>query len=89
MNYILMAVPMFFLLIFIEFLWDQYKHAGTYRLNDTINSLAMGIMSRISGLLYAAIPFSAYAVLYEEYGLFTWETSSWLTWVLAFVLYDL
>ena len=89
MNYILMAVPMFLILILIEFLWDQYKQAGTYRLNDTINSITMGIMSRISGILYAAIPFSAYAYLYEDYGLFTWDTTSYLTWILAFVLYDL
>ena len=89
MNYILMAIPLFLILILIEFLWDQYKQAGTYRLNDTINSLAMGVMSRISGILYAAIPFSVYVYLYEDYGVFNWETSSYLTWGLAFVLYDL
>lgn len=89
MNYILMAIPLFLILILIEFLWDQYKQADTYRLNDTINSLAMGVMSRISGILYAAIPFSVYVYLYEDYGVFNWETSSYLTWGLAFVLYDL
>jgi len=84
-----MAVPIFLLLILIEFLWDQYKQSGTYRLNDTINSLAMGVMSRISGILYAAIPFSAYAYLYDDYALMSWDTSSYLTWIMAFVLYDL
>ncbi len=89
MSIIIMAIPGFFILILLELAWDQYKKSDTYRINDAINSLAMGTLSRISGLLYAAIPFSLYVYLYEDYTVFSWNTDSIWPWVTAFILYDL
>jgi len=87
MNYILMAIPVFFILILLEFAWAQYKRQDVYRLNDAINSLSMGIMSRVTQILYAAVPFSFYAYFYEDFALFDWQSNAW-TWIAAFVLYD-
>lgn len=87
MNYILMAIPVFFVLIVLELAWTTYKKQNVYRLNDAINSLAMGIMSRITQILYAAVPFSFYVYFYEDFALFEWQSNVW-TWLAAFVLYD-
>ena len=87
MNYILMAIPVFFVLIMIELAWTTYKKQDVYRLNDAVNSLAMGIMSRITQILYAAVPFSFYVYFYEDFALFEWQSNVW-TWLAAFVLYD-
>jgi len=89
MNYILMAIPLFMLLILIEFAWDRYKGTGFYRLNDSVNSLAMGIYSRVTGLLFAMIPFSAYILIYENASLVTLPVEDTWVWVAAFVIYDL
>ena len=87
MNYILMAIPVFFVLIMLELAWTTYKKQDVYRLNDAVNSLAMGIMSRITQILYAAIPFSFYIYFYQDFALFEWQSNVW-TWLAAFVLYD-
>jgi sterol desaturase/sphingolipid hydroxylase (fatty acid hydroxylase superfamily) len=87
MNYILMAIPGFFVLILLELAWTRYKKQDVYRLNDAINSLSMGIMSRVTQILYAALPFSFYIYFYEDFALFEWQSNPW-TWITAFVLYD-
>ncbi len=88
MNYILLAIPLFMVLIIIELLWDKYKGTGFYRLNDTVNSLTMGIYSRLTGLIYAFIPFSAYAFIFEHYSLLKLPIEDSWVWIVAFVLYD-
>lgn len=87
MNYILMAIPGFLVLIIIELAWSHFKQLDLYRLNDAINSLAMGIMSRVTQILYALVPFSFYVYFYEDFALFEWESNPW-TWIAAFVIYD-
>jgi len=87
MNYILMAIPVFFVLILLELAWAYYKKKEVFRLNDSINSLSMGFMSRVTQILYAAVPFSFYVYFYEDFALFEWQSNAW-TWIAAFVLYD-
>lgn len=87
MNIILMAIPGFFILIAIEMLINYNKKTDYYRLNDAINSLSIGMLSRVMGAMYALIPFSIYAYSYQSYALFTWE-ENWTTYIMAFVLYD-
>jgi alkylglycerol monooxygenase len=88
MNFILMAIPVFFILIAMELIFNYIKKTDYYQLNDAINSLSMGILSRVTGALYALIPLSLYAYTYESFALFTWEDNA-ATWILAFVIYDL
>ncbi len=82
-----MAIPGFFILIALEMLINHLRGTDYYRLNDSINSLSMGMLSRVTGALYALVPFSLYAYSYESYALFTWE-DNFLTYAVAFVLYD-
>ncbi|EAT13344.1 sterol desaturase family protein [Bermanella marisrubri] len=88
MNYILMAIPGFLILILLELGWARYKQLDVYRLNDSTNSLALGMISRITRILYAAIPFSFYIYAHEHFALYHWENTLW-TWVFAFIVYDL
>jgi len=88
MNFILLAIPGFFILILIEFFWNYFKASDYYRFNDAINSLSMGMLSQVSGALFALLPLSLYAYTYESFALFNWQDNA-TTWMLAFVLYDL
>ena len=87
MNIILYAVPFFFLLIFIELLLEKKKGTDYYRVNDSINSLTAGVLSRMTGIVKQLFPLTIYVVAYEQLALFQME-SSWWMWVTAFVLYD-
>jgi alkylglycerol monooxygenase len=87
MNVILYAVPFFFLLIFIELLLEKNKGTDYYRVNDSINSLTAGVLSRMSGIVKQLLPLTIYVVAYEQLAMFQ-ISSSWWMWVTAFVLYD-
>jgi sterol desaturase/sphingolipid hydroxylase (fatty acid hydroxylase superfamily) len=88
MNIILMAIPLFLLLIIIELIVDFYRGTQYYRFNDFISSINIGIFSRVTGILKSATAFSVYYVFYQHYAFFKFEPSVQL-WIFAFVGYDL
>ena len=51
MDLILYAIPVFFLLILVEFSYGLLCARNTYCLNDTINSLSMVTLSRLQALV--------------------------------------
>ena len=87
MNIILYAVPFFFLLIFIELLLEKNKGTYYYRVNDSINSLTAGVLSRMTGIVKQLFPLTIYIVAFEQLAWFQITSSGWM-WVTAFVLYD-
>lgn len=87
MNIILYAIPFFFLLIGIELAAEAIKRSGYYRVNDAINSLSMGLLSRMTGIIKQVIPITIYVLVYENFAMQTLPDSIW-TWIAVFVLYD-
>ena len=87
MNYILYAVPFFFLLIGIELVLERVRQTNYYRVNDAINSLSAGVLSRMIGIVKALIPLTLYLVVYDNFALFVLPDTLWI-WIVAFVLYD-
>ncbi len=88
MNYILYAIPFFFLLIGLELLVDRWRGLSTYRLADSINSLSAGVLSQISGLLTKGLGLLTYGLALQHVALFELSAQQAWVWVLAFVLYD-
>ncbi|TNF81449.1 MAG: sterol desaturase family protein [Gammaproteobacteria bacterium] len=88
MNLVLYAVPFFILALAIELAWGYSRGANTYRLADTINSLQMGTLSRLRGVLQIGIGGAVYGALTNEFTAFEMDTADPLVWVLAFIAYD-
>lgn len=88
MDYVLYAVPFFFLLIGLELLADRWRGMHTYRLADAINSLSAGVLSQATGLLTKVVGLLTYAFAWEQLALFELSDSSLWVWLFAFVLYD-
>ena len=88
MNYILYAVPFFFLLIALELLVDRWRGLRTYRLADALSSLGAGVLSQATGLLTKVVGLFTYAFAWEHLALFDLAERSLWVWALAFVLYD-
>ena len=88
MNFILYAVPFFFVLIAIELLADRWRGVSHYRLADAINSLSTGVLSTTTGLLTKGVGLLTYAFALEHLALFELSADNPWTWVSAFVLYD-
>jgi sterol desaturase/sphingolipid hydroxylase (fatty acid hydroxylase superfamily)/uncharacterized membrane protein YhhN len=93
---IVFATPVFFLLIVLEVFWSRTRASRTagqhpYRLNDAINSISLGIMSQLGGVLLKVLTIGIYTVVFstlagDPKGAF-WN--SWYGIVLALIFYDL
>ncbi len=87
MELILAAVPFFFLLILIELIWGIARGNNTYRINDSINSISMGSLSRLQGLVILGFSASIYEIIVARYQLAQLPDDALWVWISCFVLY--
>ena len=87
-NPILYAVPVFFGLIFLEIWIARRRGHLVYRLNDALGSLALGILSQVSGALTKFATLGIYVLVYSYFAIYTVPMDSILAWVLALIGYD-
>jgi sterol desaturase/sphingolipid hydroxylase (fatty acid hydroxylase superfamily) len=85
---IVLATPVFLLLIALEFLVGLKRGRNTYRLNDALNSIGLGIMSQIVGVFTTLMTVGIYAAVYEHVSLWRLPADAWWVWVAALVAYD-
>ena len=87
---IVLATPVFFLLIAIEFAWGWARKRNTYRLNDAINSISLGMLSQISAIFTRLFRVGIYTAIYGSVALVHNEAfwTTWYGWLLALVFYD-
>jgi sterol desaturase/sphingolipid hydroxylase (fatty acid hydroxylase superfamily) len=88
MDFILYAVPFFFVLIAVELLADRLRGVSNYRVADAINSISTGVLSTTTGLLTKGLGLLSYAFALKHLALFELSADSVWTWVFAFVFYD-
>jgi hypothetical protein len=72
---IVLATPVFLLLIGLEFAWGlRRERLGTgrnnYRLNDAINSISLGVLSQLSGVFSKLLTIGIYSAVYASVALF-------------------
>ena len=91
---IVVATPVFLLLIALEFAWGWKTRRNTYRLNDAINSMSLGMLSETTkvftrllrlGIYLAVFKTVSFAPISQAEAFWT----SWYGWLLALVFYDL
>lgn len=81
------TTPAFIILMLLEIIYDWRKGTGYYRLNDTVGSLATGVLSQTSRLIVFSLGLWAMSGLNGV--LFPlWSEESIWTWVIAFIIYD-
>jgi sterol desaturase/sphingolipid hydroxylase (fatty acid hydroxylase superfamily) len=86
---IALATPFFFLLIGLELAVARVRgRTATYRLNDAVNSLSLGVMSQVLNLFVRVLAIGIYAWVYDRVALGAWPTDQWWAWLLAIVCYD-
>jgi alkylglycerol monooxygenase len=87
---IVLATPVFFLLIAVEFAWGYAKGRNTYRLNDAINSISLGMLSQISAVFTRLFRVGIYTAIYSSVALYPNEAfwTTWYGWLIALVFYD-
>jgi sterol desaturase/sphingolipid hydroxylase (fatty acid hydroxylase superfamily) len=88
-SIITFAVPVFLLLIVIEYCYGKYKGKNTYRLNDTFTSLSLGMISRYPTMLNLGMQSLIFVYISKYLNVGLLSVKNPLTWVIAFLLYDL
>jgi alkylglycerol monooxygenase len=88
-RYIALAIPAIFLLIAAEMIWSRIRGKGLHRFGDVVSNIGCGIIDQALG---AAIGLTALIGLYEtireRFGVFEFDATSVLHWVVAFTLTD-
>jgi alkylglycerol monooxygenase len=90
---IVFATPVFFLLIALEFAWGRAKGRNTYRLQDAISSIGLGMMSQFTAVFTRLLRVGVYTAIYASFSLMPLDAAqefwrSWYGWVLALIFYD-
>lgn len=88
MNYVEVAIPFFILAMALEYLYGRLVKRQTYRLNDTLNSLAIGVLSRLVDVLRLSVSAVLLGALATSLGVVQWSMEAAWQWVVAFVAYD-
>ncbi|UCU93606.1 lysoplasmalogenase family protein [Hydrogenophaga taeniospiralis] len=87
---IVLATPVFFALIAIEFVVGLRRGRNTYRFDDALNSISLGMLSQASVVLVPLLKIGIYTAAFNSLSLVP-DTGFWTTlpgWLLALLFYD-
>ncbi|MFN0183239.1 MAG: sterol desaturase family protein [Aquabacterium sp.] len=85
---IVLATPVFLLLIAVELAVGLARGRQTYRLNDALASIGLGVMSQVTGVFGRLLRIGIYVALFEHVALWKLPASSPVVWLFALVFYD-
>ena len=86
---IVLAMPVFLLAIALEFAIGRARGRNTYRLNDTLGSLGLGMMSQVFDAFGTLFKVAMYTWVFQHVALFELSASSPWVWIGALLGYDL
>jgi sterol desaturase/sphingolipid hydroxylase (fatty acid hydroxylase superfamily) len=85
--YILLAIPVFFLAMGVEWLYGYSKKKNWYRLNDSVTNIIIGLGQQLSSLLSKAFLFGVYVWFYNHYSFYK-IPATWWSFVLCLIAFD-
>lgn len=85
---LILAVPLFLVLMGAEAIVLARRGERSYRLNDFASAVACALLDQVGILTLGALFLGLYSLLQERYGLFHMRPSSPLAWVACVVAHD-
>ncbi len=85
---IVLATPVFLALIALEFAVGLARGRNTYRLNDSLNSIGLGVMSQVTGVFGKLLRIGVYTLAFEHVALWRLPADSVAVWIFALLFYD-
>lgn len=85
---IVLAMPVFLLAIALEFAIGLARGRNTYRLNDALGSLGLGVMSQVFDAFGTLFKVAMYTLVFQHVALFQLSASSAWVWIGALIGYD-
>jgi alkylglycerol monooxygenase len=87
-DLIVLAIPVFLVLIALELVVARVQERELYRLSDTINDLSCGMISQLFEALFKTVLFAGYVFLFQHARAFEISTTSAAAWVACFLGVD-
>jgi alkylglycerol monooxygenase len=84
LNLIVLAIPVFFLLIGIEVLFVWIARKDYYRLSDTLADLSCGVLDQVVGVFLKTAVFAGYLFVYERLRVADLKADSVAVWIAGF-----
>jgi sterol desaturase/sphingolipid hydroxylase (fatty acid hydroxylase superfamily) len=85
---IVLAIPIFLLLIAAEVAVGLARGRNTYRLNDALASMGAGMLSQVTGVFGKLLRVGLYTLVFDQVALTVLPASSPWVWLLALLAYD-
>ncbi len=86
-NPIVIAIPVYFLLIGIEIIYQRIQAVKSYRLKDAMTNINCGVVSQITGAFLLVVLFGLYGMVEARFAFFDIPVV-WWAFPLAFVMFD-
>lgn len=87
LNPVILAIPVFFLLIFVELIYGRIHERRMYRLNDAFSNISCGITEKVTGVFASVFTILAYEWTHANFRLFD-LANTWYWFIIAFVMQD-
>ena len=81
------VIPIFLILVLVEYVYSWYKKDDMMNINDVVSSLSSGLTNVTKDVLGLSIGIIGYGWMVDHLALFTIE-ATWITYVLAFITID-
>ena len=88
MNNVNYAIPFFLLFIVLEVIWGWLRGNNTYRVNDSINSVSLGLLSTASKLIFLDLGLLVFSQVEQNFSLVALDIGSTAHWVMGLLFYD-
>jgi sterol desaturase/sphingolipid hydroxylase (fatty acid hydroxylase superfamily) len=85
---IVLATPLFLALIALEFVVGRLRGRDTYRLNDALGSIGLGVMSQLTGLFVTLLTVGIYSAVFERLAPWALPADSPWVWLGSLLAYD-
>ncbi len=86
-NPVILSIPLYFLLIGFELIYQTVKKTQLYRTNDAISNISCGISSQVTNAIWGVLSIGMYQYVYQFWSIAT-IPDNWWTWLILFVLVD-
>jgi len=86
-NPVVLSIPIYFLLIGIELLIQQFSKKKLYRFSDAVTNISCGITQQLTGVFFIIFSLGIYQLIYEKLAVFHIPSNAF-TLVLLFILVD-
>lgn len=84
---VILAIPFYFILMGIELVVLRFQKQETYRINDSLTNINLGILSQVTGVFLKVLSIGVYTLIFDHLSIWEIKNNIW-TFFLLFFLYD-